>query len=230
VRPEDGTLELGPRASSFVVRGTRFTLPVPGRHNVENALAALASASVVGVPPSELVAPLSTFKGVGRRFQTIGVANGVEVIDDFAHNPAKMIAALTTAQRRVAPSGGRVLAVYQPHGYGPTRFLREDFVETFVDTLGPTDRVYWLEVFYAGGTTVKDFSSADIVRQISGRGLSDRAQFADSRDTLVNMVAHEARPGDLILVMGARDPSLTGLARKIVDAMAAGVAERAPRS
>src|SRR6185436_15513368 len=140
VHPEEGSLELGARTSSFVVRGTRFALPVPGRHNVDNALAALACASVVGVPPTELVAPLATFKGVGRRFQTIGVANGVEVIDDFAHNPAKMIAALTTAQRRVAPSGGRVLAVYQPHGYGPTRFLREDFVETFVDALGPSDR------------------------------------------------------------------------------------------
>ena len=230
VHPEEGSLELGARTSSFVVRGTRFALPVPGRHNVENALAALACASVVGVPPAELVAPLATFKGVGRRFQTIGVANGVEVIDDFAHNPAKMAAALTTAQRRVAPNGGRVLAVYQPHGYGPTRFLRDDFVETFVDSLGPLDRAYWLEVFYAGGTTVRDFSSADIVRQISGRGLGDRAQFAESRDTLVNMVAHEARPGDIVLVMGARDPSLTGLARRIVDVMAAGVAERSPRS
>jgi len=230
VRPEDGTLELGPRASSFVVRGTRFTLPVPGRHNVENALAALASASVVGVPPSELVGPLSTFKGVGRRFQTIGVANGVEVIDDFAHNPAKMIAALTTAQRRVAPSGGRVLAVYQPHGYGPTRFLREDFVQTFAFTLGAQDRVWWLEVFYAGGTTTKDFSSADIVRQISGLGIGDRAAFAESRDALVSAIAHEAKPGDVVLVMGARDPSLTGLARRIVDAIAADVAERAPRS
>jgi len=230
VRPEDGTLELGPRASSFVVRGTRFTLPVPGRHNVENALAALAGASVVGVPPSELVAPLSTFKGVGRRFQTIGVANGVEVIDDFAHNPAKMIAALTTAQRRVAPSGGRVLAVYQPHGYGPTRFLREDFVQTFASTLGPLDRVWWLEVFYAGGTTVRDFSSADIVRQISGLGIGERAAFAESREALVSAIAHEAKPGDVVLVMGARDPSLTGLARRIVDAIAADVAERAPRS
>jgi UDP-N-acetylmuramate--alanine ligase len=230
VRPEEGTLELGPRASSFVVRGTRFTLPVPGRHNVENALAALASASVVGVPPGELVAPLSTFRGVGRRFQTIGVAKGVEVIDDFAHNPAKMIAALTTAQRRVAPSGGRVLAVYQPHGYGPTRFLREDFVQTFAFTLGALDRVWWLEVFYAGGTTTKDFSSADIVRQISGMGIGDRAAFAESREALVSAIAHEAKPGDVVLVMGARDPSLTGLARRIVDAIAADVAVRAPRS
>lgn len=229
VHPEEGSLELGPRASSFVVRGTRFTLPVPGRHNVENALAALATASVVGVPPGELVAPLAGFRGVGRRFQTIGVANGVEVIDDFAHNPAKLEAALTTAQRRVAPSGGRVLAVYQPHGYAPTRFLRADFVDTFAHVLGATDRVWWLEVFYAGGTTTKDFSSADIVADLAARGLGDRAAFAESRDALVNAVAMEARPGDLVLVMGARDPSLTGLARRIVDAIAADVAERTPR-
>ena len=176
VHPEEGSVELGPRASSFDVRGTRFTLPVPGRHNVENALAALA-----------------------------------------------------TAQRRVAPSGGRVLAVYQPHGYAPTRFLRADFVDTFAHVLGATDRVWWLEVFYAGGTTTKDFSSADIVTDLAARGLGDRAAFAESRDALVNAVAMEARPGDLVLVMGARDPSLTGLARRIVDAIAADMAERTPR-
>ena len=90
--------------------------------------------------------------------------------------------------------------------------------------------MWWLEVFYAGGTTTKDFSSADIVRQISASGIGERAAFADSRDALVTAIAHEAKPGDVVLVMGARDPSLTGLARRIVDAIAADVAVRAPRS
>ncbi len=229
VRPDDGSLELGPRASSFVVRGTPFMLPVPGRHNVENALAALAIAGVMGVPLAESVAPLAAFRGVGRRFQTIGVANGVEVIDDFAHNPAKLEAGLATARRRLAGTGGRVLAVYQPHGYGPTRFLRPDFVDSFARALGPEDRVWWLEVFYAGGTTKKDFSSADIVADIAARGVGARAAFAASREELVAALATEARPGDLVIVMGARDPSLTGLARRIAEALAAGGAEQAPR-
>jgi UDP-N-acetylmuramate--alanine ligase len=222
VRPDDGSLALGARSSAFAVRGVRFTLPVPGRHNVENALAALAACGAVGVPLEELVAPMAAFRGVGRRFQTIGVANGVEVIDDFAHNPAKIAAALATARRLASDRpGARVLAVYQPHGYGPTRFLRADFVDTFARALGALDRTWWLEVFYAGGTTTKDFSSADIVADLAGRGVGERAAFASSREALVAAIAAEARPGDIVIVMGARDPSLTLLARRIVEALGA---------
>ena len=140
---------LAPDGAAFTAAGVRFTLPVPGRHNVENALAAIAACRAVGLAPEEMVAPLARFQGVGRRFQPLGTARGVEVVDDFAHNPAKVAAALETAQAR---AGGRVLAVYQPHGYGPTRFLRADFVETFATALRPADRAWLLEVFYAGGT------------------------------------------------------------------------------
>lgn len=201
---------LGPDGASFEVEGVRFTLPVPGAHNVANALAAIAACREVDVPVPAMVAPLGAFRGVGRRFQSLGVARGVEVVDDFAHNPAKLAAALATARRRVA----RVLAVFQPHGYGPTRFLRPDLVETFATALGPEDRLWMLEVFYAGGTTTKDFSAADIVAEIAARGA--RAEFAPSRDELARRVTASARPGDLVLVMGARDPSLTELAKEIL--------------
>ena len=226
VRAEDATLELGADGSAFEALGTRFRLPVPGRHNVENALAAIAACRVLGVEPAALVVPLAAFEGVGRRFQSIGTAGGVEVIDDFAHNPAKIEAALATARRRVrgrATGGrdGRVLAIYQPHGYAPTRFLRADFVDAFARALGPKDRAWWLEVFYAGGTTTRDFSSADIVADLAARGPGDRAAFAASREALIAAVAEEARAGDLVLVMGARDPSLTTLARSIVAALTA---------
>src|SRR5262249_4695801 len=158
------------------------TLPLPGRHNVENALAALAACGAAGAQLSSMVAPLAAFRGVGRRFQGVGTANGVEVVDDFAHNPAKIAAAVATARARVAARGtGRVLAVYQPHGYGPTRFLRDDLVAAFAAALGPADHAWWLEVFYAGGTTTKDFSSADIVRDLAAAGLGARAAFAESR-------------------------------------------------
>jgi len=121
LRGEEVRLE--PGSSSFRVGEVRFGLPVPGRHNVENALAALAACRALGVPLAALAAPLARFQGVGRRFQSLGHARGVEVVDDFAHNPAKVAAALATAHARAA----RVLAVYQPHGYGPTRFLRSRF-------------------------------------------------------------------------------------------------------
>ncbi len=203
-------VELGPDASRFRVDDVRFNLPVPGEHNVENALAAIAACRAVGVELAAMVAPLAGYQGVARRFQSLGHAAGVEVVDDFAHNPAKIRAALATARLR----GRRVLAVYQPHGYGPTRFLREDFVDTFATELRPSDRAWLLEIFYAGGTAVRDLSSADLVREICEQGRT--AEFAPSRAWLVERIAAVAEPGDVVLVMGARDPSLTAFAREVL--------------
>jgi UDP-N-acetylmuramate--alanine ligase len=213
VRAEE--VELHPDASAFRVGGVAFTLPVPGAHNVENAIAAIAACAEVGVPVAAMPAPLAAFQGVARRFQSLGVERGVEVVDDFAHNPAKIAAALATAQRRAA----RVLAVYQPHGYGPTRFLRADLVATFAGGLRPQDRVWLLEIFYAGGTAVRDFSSADLVREIAERGRA--AEFAPAREWLVQRIVADARAGDLVLVMGARDPSLTAFANDVRRGLAA---------
>ena len=211
IRGED--VELGPASSRFRVSDARFELPVPGEHNVVNALAAIATCRLLGVELAEMTAPLAGFSGIGRRFQTVGKTRGIEVVDDFAHNADKIAAAIRTAKLRAK----RVLAIYQPHGYGPTRFLRRDFVTTFTRELGAEDRLWMLEVFYAGGTATRDFSAADIVTEIGARGT--RAEFAPSRETLVARIAEEARPGDLVLVMGARDPSLSELARMILAAL-----------
>ena len=208
-------LREGPRGSRFEVEGTRFTLPVPGRHNVENALAAIAACRALGVPLAAMVEPLAGFLGVARRFQSVGSCRGVEVVDDFGHNPAKIAASIRAAHLRCR----RVLAVFQPHGYGPLRFLRADFVETFVQCLEPQDRLWMLEVFYAGGTAIRDLSSADVVEDIRARGV--QAQFAPSRDWLAEQLALEAREGDLVLVMGARDPSLTAFAGAVLAALQA---------
>jgi UDP-N-acetylmuramate--alanine ligase len=113
-----------------------------------------------------------------------------------------------------------VLAVYQPHGYGPTRFLRDGFVDTFATQTAPGDKVWLLEIFYAGGTATRDFSAADLVRDIVARGRD--AEFAPSREWLVRRIAEVAEPGDLVLVMGARDPSLTTFARDVLAALAVG--------
>jgi UDP-N-acetylmuramate--L-alanine ligase len=203
-------VELTPSGSSFIVDDVAFALPVPGRHNVANALAAIAAARALDVPLADMVAPLASFQGVGRRFQTVGAARGVTVVDDFAHNADKIAAALATAKLNAS----RLLAIYQPHGYGPTRFLRRDFVDTFTRELRPGDRLWMLEVFYAGGTASRDFSAADIVEQIAKNGV--KAEFAPSRAWLAARIAEMARAGDMVLVMGARDPSLTDFAREIV--------------
>jgi len=206
-------LELLPAASRFEVCGVRFELPVPGAHNAENALAAIAACHALGVPVAEMAAPLARYRGVARRFQILGRERGVEVVDDFAHNPAKIAASLATARLRAK----RVLAVYQPHGFGPTRFLREGFVDTFATHTEPQDRVWLLEIFYAGGTAQRDFSSADLVRDIAARGRT--AGFAPSREELATRLAEVAEPGDLVLVMGARDPSLTAFAHRVLAAL-----------
>ena len=211
IRGED--VALGAASSGFRVGDTWFELPVPGEHNVMNALAAIAACRFVGVAPEDMAGPLARFSGIGRRFQTIGRAAGVEVVDDFAHNAEKIAAAIRTARLRAS----RVLAVYQPHGYGPTRFLRRDFVTTFARELRPEDRLFMLEIFYAGGTATRDFSAADIVAEIESEGAA--AAFAPSRDWLIARLAEEAKSGDLVLVMGARDPSLTDLARSVLAAV-----------
>jgi len=211
VRAEE--VSLTAEGSTFRVKETRFHLPIPGGHNLENALAAIAACRTVGIPLKDMVAPLEAFQGVARRFQVLGERRGVQVVDDFGHNPAKVAASIRTAQLRAH----RVLAVFQPHGYAPTRFLRKDFVQAFATELRPQDHLWMLDIFFAGGSAQRDFSSQDLVEEIAARGTA--AEFAPSRPWLVQRLAAEAREGDLILVMGARDPSLTELARQILEAL-----------
>jgi len=215
VGPGPGTrardVQLLPAGSTFTIDDVAFQLQVPGVYNVLNATAAVAAAMVAGVSVAASAAPLAAFAGVARRFQSVGSAGDVEVIDDFAHNPDKIAAALSAARTRTA---GRVLAVFQPHGFGPTRFLRDALVETFAECLTPDDILWMPEIFFAGGTVIRDISAADLIDGISARGRD--ARFIPVRDDMPAAIAAAARPGDLVLVMGARDPSLTEFCRAIV--------------
>ncbi|HWN80990.1 MAG TPA: cyanophycin synthetase, partial [Candidatus Udaeobacter sp.] len=208
-------IELAAERSRFVVDGVPVELPLAGIHNVDNALAALAAGRAIGVPVAELAPGLARFRGVARRLQRIGVARGVTVIDDFAHNPAKLQAAIA-AVKLGRPR--RVLAVYQPHGFGPTRFLRRELVAAFASALAPADRLWLLEIFYAGGNATRDLSSADLEAELAAGGTA--AEFAPSREQLVARLVTEAGPGDVILIMGARDPSLPELCRTLLEALA----------
>jgi UDP-N-acetylmuramate--alanine ligase len=219
VRAED--VALGARQVAFRVGGVRFTVPQPGRHTVLNALAAIAVGRELGLSLERMAAPLAGFAGVARRFVSLGTAGGVEVIDDFAHNPDKLAAALATGRDRLRAHAapGRILAVFQPHGFGPTRFLRDDLVATLSRALAPDDVLWLPPIFYAGGTVTRDVSSDDLAARIATAGRDARP--LTRRPDLPAAVAAEARPGDLVLVMGARDPSLTDLGRAILDALAA---------
>jgi UDP-N-acetylmuramate-alanine ligase len=208
---------LQPAGTRFTVDDVAFELPVPGLYNVLNAVASIAACRACGVGLPEMVPALASFAGVSRRFVKVGAADGVDVIDDFAHNPDKIAAALTAAHDRLAGTDGRVLAVFQPHGFGPTRFLREALVTTFAAELHPNDVLWMPEIYFAGGTVTKDISSGDIIADVTSHGPD--ARFEPSREDLVPAIAAEAKTGDLVLVMGARDPSLTDFSCAILAAL-----------
>jgi UDP-N-acetylmuramate--alanine ligase len=191
----------------------RLDLPQPGLHTLENAAAAALVAIELGIPAPAIERALRDFPGVARRFQVIGTtASGIRVVDDYAHNGEKLRAALTTAQGR----GGRVVAVFQPHGFGPARFLRPELGTLLPRVLRPGDRFCYAEIFYAGGTVARDLSS----RELAGDLPADlECGYAPNHAAVVDWARREARPGDTILVMGARDPELPRLARAVLAAV-----------
>jgi len=210
-RAED--LRLGPASCEFRLGQTSFHLPMPGRHNVENAVAAAAACAKAGVSLKRAADALANYRGVARRFELVGAAGGVEVIDDFAHNPAKVAATLEAAHLR-AP---RVHAVFQLHGFAPAKFMRAEFVDAFAEGLREGDTLWLPEIFYAGGTANKTISARDIADDIRKRGRD--ARFVESRAAIVPELTKAAAPGSVVLVMGARDPGLPAFARSVLEGL-----------
>jgi UDP-N-acetylmuramate--alanine ligase len=192
--------------------GGRLALdvPQPGAHNVENAAAAALVALELGIDPATVEAALARFPGVARRFEVVGVTRtGIRVVDDYAHNGAKVHAAVLAAQAGC----DRLVAVFQPHGFGPARFLRPELKSLIPGILRPRDRFAYAEIFDAGGTVARDLSSADLAADLPP-GLG--AGYVADHAAVVRWVTGEARPGDTVLIMGARDPDLPKLARAVL--------------
>lgn len=199
---------------AFDVTGSNFRLRVPGRHNVSNALAAVAACSALDVPLAQTADALATFAGIRRRLQVLGTEGGVTVIDDFAHNPDKITATLSTLKEQP----GRLLVMFQPTGYAPTRFLKDGLIAALSTGLECGDVLAMPEIFYAGGTAVRDISSRDLVEAISGQGVN--AAFFSTRTEIAHWFIEEARPGDRVVIMGARDDTLTDFANGILRSLA----------
>ena len=194
---------------SFTVNGTPFTLHTVGKHNMENALAAVAVAGQLGVPLPVCAAALKHYEGIYRRHQVLGRKKGVLVIDDFAHNPVKCAVSIAACQQ-LAP---RVIAWFQPHGYGPTKFLRNDFVHEIGQVLRPGDEIWMSEIFYAGGTAIKDISANDLINDLKAMGKP--AFFVEDRNRLVAALQPHLGSDCVLLLMGARDPSLEYFAKQV---------------
>ena len=212
-------LQLQANGSSFAVEagGERYNirLMVPGRHNASNALAAIAAAHALGVKVEDSAAALARFEGLRRRLETVGEAGGITVIDDFAHNPDKIAATLATL--RAHP--GRLLIMFQPHGYGPLAKMGEELASAFADGMAHEDRLYIPDPVYQGGTVERKRGSDWLANQVREQGRE--AVHLPERSELGETLIVEAKAGDRILIMGARDDTLIDFARELVERIGA---------
>ena len=189
-------------------------LKVPGLHNIDNALAALSVAKACGVGLAAAAAHLAQFSGIRRRLEVVGTVNEITVIDDFAHNPDKISATLKTMHA----FPGRLLLMFQPHGYGPIRLMRHALVDCFTNGLHDEDVLVMPEPIYFGGTVDRSVGSREIICEIERHG---RKVFAfPDRSACGDVLVRLARRGDRIVVMGARDDSLSQFAHDLVQRIA----------
>jgi UDP-N-acetylmuramate--alanine ligase len=193
----------------FSILKTEFSIDTVGKHNMENALAAVAVANQLGVDLSTCANALKNYEGIYRRHQLLGKKNGVYVIDDYAHNPVKCAASIAACQY-IAP---KVVAWFQPHGYGPTRFLKNDFIHEIAAVLRPKDEIWMSEIFYAGGTAVKDISANDLIKEI--KALGKNAYFVEDRNAFLETARPHLANDCVLLLMGARDPGLEAFGKSV---------------
>lgn len=209
VVPSPSAVERKEKPGSDVVR-LRVELAVPGRHNVSNALAAIGAARAAGVPLAEAARLVGRFTGLRRRYDLVGEAGGVAVIDDFGHNPDKVAATLDTLHAH----RGRLLVLFQPHGYGPLKQMGAELADTFAAHLDPGDVLTVPDPAYFGGTVARDVGSDAFVARMVAAGAE--AYHDADRDRGAARLLALARPGDRIVVMGARDDGLSALAADLL--------------
>ena len=212
-----GSVIEGPTSLSATIEDRRdgsavpLALNVPGRHNLANALAAIAACNASGVPLAQAVAALGSFAGLARRFDIVGTSpSGITVIDDFGHNPDKLAATLRTLKTHP----GRVISFFQPHGYGPLRQMGAELAATFASELGPNDVTILCDPVYFGGTVDQSQGSERIVRLIEAAG--GKAEYVPLREDCAERIAAIAQPGDRVAIMGARDDTLTAFAQTLL--------------
>lgn len=197
----------------YTILNKPFSINTIGKHNMENALAAIAVANQIGVNLETCAAALKNYEGIYRRTQVLGNKHGIWVIDDYAHNPVKCAAAIKACQ----PVADKVVAWFQPHGYGPTRFLKVDFVNEISAALRAQDEIWMSEIYYAGGTAIKDISANDLISDI--KALGKQAFFVEDRSRFLETVRPHLSENSVLLLMGARDPGLEAFSKSVFEAL-----------
>jgi len=179
-----------------------YPVPMPGRHNAENTGLVVQAALKLGVTPEKIRHALATFRGIHRRLEVVGRSGGITVVDDYAHNPAKIAA----SWRAVAETAARVIGIWRPHGFGPLALLFDELVHEICGAMRPQDHLFVMPVYYAGGTATKTHDAERLAEALAARGCS--ASHIEDYDRLHARIMGLATQGDTILGMGARDPEL----------------------
>ena len=196
------------RRTPIVPSAVARTIPLPGEHNAVNAECALRMAAALGADSARLSAAVRTFPGVERRLQRVGTCGGAVVYDDYAHNPEKLHAMLTTLQAAY-PKG--VAVVWRPHGYAPLRKMLEALAAMFRATLRPCDELLVLPVYDAGGTTDRSLNSDALVARLN----ASPVRFVEGLEGAEAHLRTHAPAFGALVVAGARDPGLPVLARRL---------------
>ncbi|MDO8283041.1 MAG: Mur ligase family protein [Thermodesulfovibrionia bacterium] len=194
-----------PFGTDFLLRGTRFSLSLPGKYNLYNAVSCIALLLEIGISPALIAAALPEFQGIERRFD-IHFNDGKKlVIDDYAHNPHKIAALMETVMRLHQ----RICYIFQPHGFGPTKLMKDEYIEVFSRNLRDTDHLIILPIYYAGGSIVRDISSLDLAAGISEAGRS--VEVIEDRAEILNRIDGYSA----YVIFGARDETLSDLAEQV---------------
>lgn len=195
---------------SYEIENHGFTLNLIGEFNVSNALACIGVCTLMGIDKFDAATALEGFLGTKRRLELVGVKNDITVIDDFAHNPDKVKASVSALK----DYKGRLIIMFQPHGFGAMRMMGKDIIQSYVETLGDDDILIMPEIFFAGGTVTKDISSKDLIDLAKAQG--KKAFFFETRDEIKSFIIENAKKGDRIIIQGARDNTLPILCQEIL--------------
>lgn len=188
-----------------------FAVPMLGHHNLENALCAIRLCAALGMDLTRVRNALATFRGIERRLEIAGQPNGITIIDDYAHNPAKISAALAAAAEY---SHGQVHAYWRPHGFKPLEQGMDLLVDSFTRHWKANGgSIFILPVYYAGGSVERNVSADDLVERLNSTGIS--ATLVSGYPVLKEKLEQCAQPGDVVLGMGARDPELPLFAKRL---------------
>jgi UDP-N-acetylmuramate--alanine ligase len=196
-----------PFSTDFYLHNTGFTLSLPGKHNLYNALSCVALLSELGIPLNFIAAALPEFQGIDRRFDIHFNDGKYLVIDDYAHNPHKISSLMETLKGLRT----KVCYIFQPHGFAPTRMMKKEYIQTFVQHLRDADNLILLPIYYVGGSASKDISSNDLALEIKSNGRSAEV-VEDRKDILKRIDEYET-----YIIFGARDESLSHFAKEIAE-------------